>query len=577
MKVSRIIVQVLLITSFGGVEVFALNFKEIVEELFRIYEFRTIVCFTNDIKGAELAETLFEMGSPVDSIPKLVWNQHVKTKTMFNTNALNIAFVSNSNRENILEMVKTALEDNLLSKVIFYFLPEMSHNINLRDFSEWLWEERILYSVMVADNRVFTYNPYPEVSLVEVTSAESLESVFTAKLADFHGTAVRVVRSLDISRDVQYFDRNGNIQFGGYFMKTILAFIQKHNGTFIEQKAKRDMSDVGEMLINRKIDFVSMTMTMAMKRVKLSYPLNSIAPCILMPYQKELPRVFYLVLPFEVSGWLLFGAGALLLFFVIALTELLHRTSSASICQEAAFRVWRMITQQIHFPAEVEANQWMMIIISLATLHFMLLLSLYQSGLSSFYTKSISAKQIDTPEDLARTSYKILSPRLQLDFLRQKEHFPKKVLDRFMVDDSLVKANLKQMDPNFGYLPASEFKDILRELEQRPSTKLFHLTKMCTPRMLLSVIHQNESPFKDIFGDVIFRFVDAGLILKWERDTVYELKEVGFLRMQLVSESLLRPLKLEELYFVWVIYVIGVVLSVAVFCLEKIRKREIWC
>ncbi|CAD7086957.1 unnamed protein product [Hermetia illucens] len=576
MKVSGIMVQVLLVTSFGGVEGFASKFKGIVEELFRIYEFRTIVCFTKDIKGAELAETLFGMRSPVDSIPKLVRNQHVKTKPMFNTNVLNIAFVSNSNRENILQVVKTALEDNLLSKVIFYFLPEVSHNINLRNFSECLWEERILYSLVVADNRVFTYNPYPEVSLVEVTSAKSLESVFTAKLADFHGTAVRVVRSLDISRDVQYFDRNGNIQFGGYFMKTILAFIKKHNGTFVEKHAKKDMSDVGEMFKKRKMDFLSMATTMVIKRLKLSYPLNSIAPCILIPYQKELPRVFYLVLPFEVSGWLLFGAGALLLFFVIALTELLRRTSPASICQEVAFRVWRIITQQIHFPAKVVTNHWVMLIIILATLHFMLLLSLYQSGLSSFYTKSISAKQIDTPEDLTRTSYKILSPRLQSEFLRQLGLFPKSVLDRFMVDDSLVKANLELMDPNFGYLPPSEFKDILRELERRPSTKLFHLTKMCTPRILLSVIHQNESPFKDIFDDVIFRLIDSGLILKWERDTVYELKQVGFLRLQLVRESLLRPLKLEELYFVWVIYVIGLVLGLVVFCLEKIRTSEFW-
>ncbi|CAD7086959.1 unnamed protein product [Hermetia illucens] len=575
MKVPRIIVQVLLIT-LGGAGVVALELKEIVEELTKIDDFQTIVCFSNDIKGAELAEELLGRGSPVETIPKLRWNQGVKTKAMLNTNVLNIAFVSHSNRENILQVVKTALEDNLLAKIIFYFLSEVSHNINLKNFSESLWEERILNSLMVVNDSVFTYNPYPEVNLVEVTSSESLKSIFPAKLVDLHGTAVKVVRSIDISRQVEYVDRNGNIQFGGYFMKTILAFIQKHNGTFVEQTAKKDMSDVGEMLINRKIDFVSLAMTTDMKRVQLSYPLSSIAPCVLIPYQKELPRVYYLMLPFQLSGWMLFGAGALLLFSVIAVTELLHRKSLASICQETAFLVWRIITQQIHFPAEVRTNQWMMLIIFLATLHFMLLLSLYQSGLSSFYTKSIPARQIDTPEDLVRTSYKLLSPRLHLDFMRQHELFPKTVLDRFLVDDSLVKANLKQMDPRFGYLPPSEFKDILRELEQRPSTKLFHLTKICTPRSLLSVVNQNESPFKDIFDDVIFRLVDAGLMQKWERDTVYELKQVGFVRMELVSESLLRPLEFEELYFVWVIYLVGVVLSAIVFCMEKVRKSRIW-
>ncbi|CAD7086968.1 unnamed protein product [Hermetia illucens] len=571
MKVSGIIVQALLITSLEGAGIFALELKEIVVELTNIYDFQTIVCFRNDLKGAELAEALLGKGSPVESIPKLIWNQDVKTKTMFNAKVLTIAFVSHSNRENILEVVNTALEDNLLAKVIFYFLPEVSHNINLRNFSECLWEKRILYSLMVADNRIFTYNPYPEVSLVEVTSAESLKSVFTEKLVDFHGAAVRVARSLDISKEVQYVDRKGDVQFGGYFMKTILAFIRKHNGTLVEQKVKKDLSDVGKKFQQRKMDFLSMMITLAQKKVKSSYPLSSIAPCILVPYQKELPRVYYLMLPFQVSGWILFGVGALLLFLVIAVTELLRKGKSTSIYQEVAFHVWRIVTQQIHFPVEVVTNQWMMLIIILATLHFMLLSSLYQSGLSSFYTKSISAKQIDTPEDLARTSYKILSPQLQLGFFRDCEHFPKIVLDRFMADDSLVKANLKQMDPNFGYVPPSEFKDLLRKLERRPSTKLFHLTNMCTPRILLSVLIQNESPFKDIFDDVVFRLMDAGFMLKWERDTVYELKQVGFLRMQLVSESLLRPLKFEELYFVWVVYLVGIVLSAIVFCMEKIR------
>ncbi|CAD7086960.1 unnamed protein product [Hermetia illucens] len=573
MEVLRIIVRALLITSMAGARVSALEFKETVVELTNIYDFRTtIICSNNDIKATVLAGTLLGRESPVESIPKLVWNQQVKSDIMFNTNILYIVFVSLSNRGNILEVVKTALEDNLLAKVIFYFLPETFHNINLRNFSVCLWEERILYSLMILDNKVFTYNPYPEVSLVEVTSAESLKSVFTEKLADFHGAAVRVARSLDISKDVQYVDRKGDVQFGGYFMKTILAFIRKHNGTFVEQKTKKDLTDVEELFKKKEIDFLSMMITMATKNLKMSYPLSSIAPCILIPYQKELPRVFYLMLPFQVSGWILFGAGALLLLLVIAVTGLLRKGKSTSIYQEAAFRVWRIVTQQIHFPAEGETNHWVMIIITLATLHFMLLLSLYQSGLSSFYTKSIPAKQIDTPEDLARTSYRILTPDLQLHYFREFQLFPKSVLDRFKVDDSLVKANINQMDPRFGYMPPSEFKDILRELERRPSTKFFHLTNMYTRKMLVSVLHQNESPFKDIFEDVVFRLIDSGLMLKWERDTMYELKQVGFLRMQLVTESLLRPLKFDELYFIWVVYLVGIVLSAFVFCVEKITK-----
>ncbi|CAD7086966.1 unnamed protein product [Hermetia illucens] len=577
MNIPRLIVQALLITSLGAIETFGLELKEIVEELTRIYDFRTIIYFTTDIRGNEAEEILLGMESPVESIPKLVWDQkiqNVKTKSIFNTNVLSIVFVSESNRGNILEVFKTALQDNLLAKVIFYFLPEMIPNITLRNFSDWLWQERILYSLMVVDNHVFTFNPFPEVSVEEVTSIESLESVFATKLVNLHRTAVRVVRSIEISRDIEYVDRNGNIQFGGYFMKTILAFIEKHNGTFVEHSAKKDMTDVGEMLDNREIDFSSVMVMEVVQDAKLSYPLSTITPCVLIPYQMELPRVFYLVLPFQKSGWILFGAGVIFFFFVMAVTDLLHGRNSASICQEVAFRVWRILTLQIHFRDHLRTNKLIKFINLLATVQFMLLLSLYQSGLSSFYTKSISAKQIDTAEDLVRTSYKILSPGLQLDFLRQVEFLPKSVLQRFVEDDSLVSSNLKQMDPKFGYLPPSEYKDFLEELEERPSTKIFHMTKMCTPSMLLSVVNQKDSPFKDIFNDIIFRLRDTGLMLKWQRDVVYELKQVDFLRMELASEGVLRPLKVDELYFVWVIYVIGIALSVVVFCVQKLMQRR---
>ncbi|CAD7086955.1 unnamed protein product [Hermetia illucens] len=518
------------------------------------------------------------MESHMKTIPKLIYNnrfQHVKTKSIFNANVLSIAFISDSNKENILEAFKATLEGNLLAKVIFYFLPEVIPNINLKNFSDWLWEERILYSLMVADDRVFTYNPYPEVRLVEVTSIGSLESVFTAKLANFHGTAIRVVRSIELSRHIEYVDRDGNIQFGGRFMKTILAFIKKHNGTFVEQKAKEDMSDVEELFKNRKIDFISMTVMM--KGLTPSYPISTITPCVLVPYQKELPRVFYLMLPFQMSAWILVGIGVIFILFVIAATELLYGRSPASICQEVPFQVWRILTLQIHFRDELGTNHRRMFINFLATIQFMLLLSLYQSGLSSFYTKSISTRQIDTPEDLVKTSYKIVSPPVPLKFLRELQLLPKSVLERFIGDDTLVNANLKQMNPKFGYLPPSEFKDFLKELEERPSTKIFHLTKICTPGMLLSIATQKDSPFKDIFDDTIFRLIDTGFMLKWHKDTIYELKQVGFLRMEIAGESVLRPLKLKELYFVWVIYAVGVVLGVVVFFVEKLVKGKICC
>lgn len=94
MEVLRIIVRALLITSMAGARVSALEFKETVVELTYIYDFRTtIICSNNDIKATELAGMLLGRESPVESIPKLVWNQEAKTDTMFNTNILNIAFV----------------------------------------------------------------------------------------------------------------------------------------------------------------------------------------------------------------------------------------------------------------------------------------------------------------------------------------------------------------------------------------------------------------------------------------------------------------------------------------------------
>ncbi|CAD7086954.1 unnamed protein product [Hermetia illucens] len=576
MERPKIIFNIIWIISVKIIVTSSMDLQEVITELNRIEEIRTVLYFLNDVEE-ETEQIILKDSNPlIETIPKLILkdpSRGVTIKDKFNEDTLSIIFATIRTKRTVLEAVKGALNGNVRSRVIFYLRMESFFDETLKEVFTCLWYHRMFKSLVIWNNRTFTFSPYPDIRIAEVTSVKSLSSVFSKKVVNLQRNPVNVITNLGPAAFIKYVDRNGKLRYGGPFLKVILEFIEKLNGTFFDYDGKfNGFTEIRALFGRREVDIMSVMVMGYAQNDELTYPIKGDTACILLPYQKELPRVYYLILPFQKSSWLLVGSGIMFLFIIAGATEILSGRKFTSLLQEAFFRVVRMVIQQIHFKDRPPTSRWMTIIHILGVVHFMLLLSFYQSGLSSFYTKSIAGKQIDTAEDLVRTQYRILVNPDILDYIHRVNIFPQNIVERFSITKAPLSRNLSKADKKFGYFVGAEYMTIFNELERQYSKKYFHNSKMCAFKTLTCIMIQRDYPFKESFNDVILPLTAGGFIDKWQKDIVYESKEAGYINMTLTTESLFRPLIFDELFAVWIIYTIGILLSIITFGVEKLRK-----
>ncbi|XP_037913838.1 uncharacterized protein LOC119653367 [Hermetia illucens] len=551
-----------------------MDLQEVITELSRTEEIRTVLYFLNDAEEETDQIILKDLNPLIGTIPKLILkdaSQGMTIKDDFNEDTLSLVFASNWTNGTIMETVKGTLKGSVMSKVIFNFCIEDVSEEILEEMFTWLWYHRMFKSLVIWNNHTFTFNPYPDISIAEVTSARSLSSVFSKKVVNFERSSIKVILNLGAASFIKYVDRKGNLQYGGPFLKTILTFIEKRNGTFSEYNRKfSDITELRTALARREVDIMSVMVMGYGTNDELTYPVLFDSSCIMFPYQKEVPRAYYLMLPFQKSSWILVVSGILVLFIFVIVSESLNGRKFSSLFQETLFLVLRMVIQQIDFKDGPLAGR--LLIHILGVVHFMLLSSLYQSGLSSFYTKSVAGTQIDTAEDLFRTQYRILIKPQTLYFLRLQSGFGHNVLERFLPTIDPLSGNLNKVNMKFGYFIGTEYLAIFNEIERQYSKRYFHNSKMCLFQTPICIMIQKDYPFKEEFNEVILRLTASGFIDKWQKGVFYENKEAGYINMTLTTESLLRPLVFDELYAIWIIYTIGVFVSITVLAAEILWK-----
>ncbi|CAD7081021.1 unnamed protein product [Hermetia illucens] len=553
--------------------------EKAINELQAEYNFETILYFVSHITKRERIMVREEISSAGKGAPSLLLDgmyEDLDIREEFNSNILSVVFITQANKGNALEIVQETLERNFGSKIIFNFFVETCTRFELQEFMQWLWSENMFNSLVIMNNHSFTFNPYPYMTIIEIATYASLKLAFEGKLANLHKSKVTVLGGNVAPRTMKYVDRNGNIQYAGYIMKTILTFIDKYNGTLYEHvpNITKDITGLTEHMNNRGSD-IHLLMAMGFEgNLRITYPVATVDFCLLMPYQKELPRMYYLSLPFQISTWCLLGIFLLALLVVMFVVSLALGIRGHRAYSHAVFGILRLLTQQLHFQARLLANRWVLIIYLLAVLLCMLISNLYQSELSSFFTKSIPAHQINDFSDLENFNYKILVNKEVADaanMLVNLKMFPRSFLN-YIVTGPNPQDKLNQLNTDYGYLVGEDQLKLFVELQKRFSRKYYFKSKMCLMKVFMCAVIRNNYPFEYILNDIILRMEEAGLMDKWKRDFLYESIEAGFFEIKESHEDPLRPLKMEELYVAWLLFAIAILVAVFAFCGEQVWR-----
>ncbi|CAD7085683.1 unnamed protein product [Hermetia illucens] len=551
-----------------------MGLREIVDELQELHHFRTAIYFLTNVTEQERMVFMDRWNPRLVHIPTLLIQDTFKNEIWekIPKSTLTIFFIPSTRQTEDLELPQDTLGPFLRSQIIFDIHTGNSTRFDLKEFCGWLWSRRIVNSLILLNNRTFIFDPYPIIIIKELTSSVGLQAAYATRLSSFHGATVKVAKIESLVTYFKYFDISGNLIYGGHIIKIIFAFLQKFNGTFVEccdaeQHEHHDVISLLKSVRDKEFTISPLAAMVFNEGHEMAHPAFE-KFCVIVPYQRELPRMHYLKLPFQTNTWCLYGTTLLFLFLIEVLIDVLFDFPN-DIFQgsHAFFRVVRIATAQSHFRSRL--NQ----IRSIYLIHFGaiwllgLIASVYQCGLSSFYTKSIPGVQINHINELENSEYKILIRTQFANFSALDNFLPQHLLEFSYTKEPSFE--LAKLNTKYGYFLPNEFIKIEAQIENMFSVKFYHLTHICNFKGLIGISLENGFPLKEALDDTISRLWEAGIISHWKKHTVYELHRSGHFSFNITKENKLRSLKLDELRLAWLIYAVGICFSTIFFCWEK--------
>lgn len=541
---------------------------EIVDEFHRIYNFQTILYFIPNVTKQEQVTIFDQINLLAKDIPVLCIRSPANNDQIWKVVPkiiLSIVFFTESNRETALKLLDNTFQHFFRPKIIFDFHTVFPGQVDLETLCIWLGRGRMVYSLILANNQMFTFDLYPTMSIKKVTSLTPLQILFAEKVKGFHGATMKVVNDQSMLTYINLTDQNGQTRYGGHALKAIQTFIQKYNGTF--QMLHWELTDSIDKFNIHPVTPLGME---GVSEITYPYPRKF---CVITPYQKEVPRMFYLSLPFKKFTWSLLLVGLLILFLSEILADILYGNDRDIFSiQNAFFHALRIFTQQLHFQKRLRNIPCLSLVHLLAIFLVMLMTSLYQSVLSALYTKSIPGVQVDSLDDLAKSGHKILMYVPMYDLSLELNLFPSNVLRTPSENDPSIE--MFQLNRSFAYFMPTIVTDAMIEIQNCLKVKYFHRS-LCTFDMRIGIVVERNFPLKEVLDDVLFRLREAGIISKWKVDFTMEAYEAGYLRFKQPNESNLRPLQVNELVLIWLLYGIGISVSSILFCFEKYLKFRI--
>ncbi|CAD7081016.1 unnamed protein product [Hermetia illucens] len=496
---------------------------------------------------------------------------------------LSLVFLRNEIDTNILNYVLKTLEFRYFTKIFFIIIGTVDTK-ELQVLFNWCWNHGMLdVLTLVSDsNKLLTYVKFPKFEIIDLHNGTEL---FPSKLTNLYGHPIKSPTQMDMPRVFKHVGEDGETEYGGYIVKLLFTFLQKHNATFREYQSEgvpfnKNNYVLMSLLENKTIDISIHISIKLSEYVEFSYPVITEDSCIVTP-TSVLPRHYYFLLPFDAHLWIYIISGLFICFIIKIFINILRKRRPA-FCLVFLDTI-RYVLQQPPTRKEEFLPKLILTIDFLLLILTLVLSCLYQSQLTSLFTKLVENPPIDTFEDLERAKVKILFKNIAYDMSKKLNAFPDKYFKYFVRKESDIDSleeNLAKLNTKYGYLLVLDSKVFLDQQQKYAPRRLFHTSQLCYGAAHIGFSLQKYSPYVRILNRFILQTWQSGLLYKWTKDSFDECVKSGLLNYPLFKGDMFSAIIVKDFQFIWIIYLIGVTLSVIAFWAEffglpKLRTKGV--
>ncbi|XP_043644956.1 uncharacterized protein LOC122614458 [Drosophila teissieri] len=434
-------------------------------------------------------------------------------------------------------------------------------------------------------NVIYSCRYFQDPNIEEVHLSET-RPIFIEHFQDMKGKAIRIVPDLLPPRSMLYQDANdGETKMIGYVASLVTNFAQKVNATLqlhllepstiiteISRMAKDDELDVGVFL---EASLFSTNLDTA------SYPYLLTSYCLMVQVPEKVPyNLVYAIIVDPLVLGIIFVLFCLLSVLLIYSQKTSWQDLSLSniLLNDKSLR--GLLGQSFPFP--LNASKKLRLIFTILCFASIMLTTMYEAYLQSFFTDPPSEPYIRSFKDIAKLRHKIVITATEANVLTSNNNskfreIPKKQL-RIYENARELLALRDTFNLSYNYLVTEDRWSSYAEQQKLFKEPMFYYSSdLCFSRMIFfSIPLRRHLPYRHLFNEHMMRQHEFGLVKYWKGHSFFDMVRLGLTTLEDLSQP--KPfspsLLMEDISWIMKLYLVAILLCV--FCFMSEIGWEKW-
>ncbi|XP_017124276.2 uncharacterized protein LOC108144143 [Drosophila elegans] len=405
---------------------------------------------------------------------------------------------------------------------------------------------------------------------------------FEPQVKDLQGYPIATIPYNMLPRSVIYRDKEGRRQMTGYLTHFYRNFASSLNTSLrvrwdlVPENEAPSQNVTSALLRDGLVDFPLVLTTLAPEPFYPSYVGEITSWFLMLPVEPDMPLSS---LYFNLKGWRYFLGLMIILALLLANAHRLEAGEGlltlrcGDIFGDHVLRA--ILAQSFVMPHRLSLSRTLLY--SLLMMAGLIVSTFYSVNLATLLVNPPAAYRILSYNDLRRTHVKILISQQELPTLNESmgKELLAENLDIFEITPSLVEflAKRNELNTSFGYPVTNILWPLLQLKQIRMRRPVFRKSNEISfmPFMPVTMPMARNSIYRDAFNRYLSHTLDSGLYNLWFRRSFNELMAVGKLNYSVDhSDGGYHDLIWKDLYYVWIAYIGGTIVSLLVLLLETL-------
>nr|NP_725469.2 ionotropic receptor 52b [Drosophila melanogaster]AAM70972.2 ionotropic receptor 52b [Drosophila melanogaster] len=424
---------------------------------------------------------------------------------------------------------------------------------------------------------------------VDEVNLSGTKPIFIEQFQNMKGKAIRIVPDLLPPRVMLYQDANdGELKMIGYVANLITNFAQKVNATLQLDflKPSTSITEISRMAKDDELD-MGITLEASLNTSNLetsSYPYLLTSYCLMVQVPAKFPYnlVYALIVDPLVLG-IIFVLFLLLSVLLIYSQKMSWQDLSVAniLLNDKSLR--GLLGQSFPFP--LNASKKLRLIFTILCFASIMLTTMYEAYLQSFFTNPPSEPEICSFQDVGSYNRRIAMSALEVNGLikTNNSHFREIRMDDLEIFDNMPECyELRDaFNLSYNYVVTGDRWRSYAEQQTLFKEPVFYFARdLCFSRLIfLSVPLRRHLPYRHLFDEHMMQQHEFGFVNYWMSHSFFDMVRLGLTSLKDLSRPLAYTpsLLMDDISWIMKIYLAAIVLCVFCFLLEiGVDKWKRW-